>query len=120
MKLKNKVLFDTLFMTSFKKLIKQPLQVSTSVELAKTFKVLSEQQKIVMSVRNTIAENLKIIKDGKINLENDEKKLEFNKRMNELIELEFEIPLNRKLKLPNSISISGEDLIVLEDILNID
>lgn len=126
MRLKNSVLFDTAFVGAFKKLLAMPFPGITALRLIETFKVLNEQQGNVFAVRDQLIERCAELEDGKAKIENDqivwkgaEGKTEFEDEMHALIDLDFEIPLDRKIELSNRILISGEDILALKPIIDV-
>ena len=48
-----------------------------------------------------------------------ESEISFIKEMDELLQLEFEIPLKEKLKLDEKIQISGEEILILLPVIDV-
>ena len=127
MNLKNDIVFNTEFAKAFNKLMKLAFSATISLQLIATLKTLNEQQKNVFAVRDSLLDRLAKKDDaGKFKfVENmadfiDEASAsEFFKEMDELLKLEFEIPLKEKLKLDEKIQISAEDILVLKPVLDI-
>lgn len=120
MNLKNAIVFDNPFLDAFKKMLKFPLPAGVSLQLIQTFKAISEQQSNIFQVRDNLIERYGKIENGNpiFNSEEDEKS--FMTEMNNLLKLEFEVPLKEKVELSDSVNISGEEILLLKDILNVD
>lgn len=120
MKLKNSVLFDDPFLAAFQKLLKFPLPAAVSLKLVQTLKSISEQQFNVFEVRDNLMERYGRIEEGTPIFNSKEDETSFHTEMSNLLKLEFEVPLDKKVALTDSINISGEEILLLKDILDID
>jgi len=127
MKLKSEVLFKDAFGIAFQKLLKLEFPATISLQIISAVKVLAEQQKNVFAVRDSLVSRC-IIKsssggiaqdDGSIKFIDDEKREEFNKEMRSLLDTEFDIPIKEKIKLTDKIQITGNDILILQDIIDL-
>lgn len=120
MKLKYEVLFDPGFVRSLNKLTKVDLDMKDAICLAKTIKTLTEEGKIAFPIRDDLFERFGIDK-SKPNYDslNEEARSEFDQKVTELLETEFEIQLKKKIVLSSSIKgkISVDDLMTLDKIV---
>lgn len=119
MKLKNDVVFNVGFAKAFSGLLKLAFPAIISIQLVETLKALDEQQKNVFAVRDSLINRLGTREEGKVTFETKELEVEFYSEMDKLLALEFEIPLKEKLKLDNKIQISGEDILILQPVLDV-
>lgn len=120
MNLKNAVVFDNPFLEAFQKLLRFPLPAVVSLKLIQTFKAISEQQSNIFQVRDNLVDRYAKIENGKPIFNSTEDEQSFHTEMNNLLKLEFEVPLDQKVKLTDSINISGEEILLLKDILDVD
>jgi len=120
MNLKNIVVFNNPFLEAFQKLLRFPLPAGVSLKLVQTFKAISEQQSNVFQVRDNLLERYGKVEKGKPIFNSKEDEQLFHTEMNNLLKLEFEVPINQKIKLTDSINISGEEILLLKDILDVD
>lgn len=127
MRLKNSILFDVAFAGAFKKLMKVPLPGTVALRILETFKVLNEQQTNVFAVKDQLLQRCVELKDGRpLVIDNQiqwlsaESQREFETEMNSLSEMEFVIPLEHKIELSDKILISGEEILALKPIIDID
>ena len=118
MKLKNEIVFNAEFAKCFNRLLKAAFPATITLQLLETLKALDEQQKNVFSVRDSLLDRLATKETG-IKFNSPEAEKEFYDEMDKLLKLEFEIPLKEKLKLDDRIQISGEDVLILQPVLNI-
>lgn len=127
MKLRNELVFNDTFARAFGSLLKLAFPATVSLQILETFKAFNEQQKNVFSVRDSLLDRLaekdannKLVRIGEgVKFRDQESEKEFFDEMNKLLQLEFEIPLKKKLTLDDKIQISGEDLLVLQPVLDI-
>ncbi len=119
MKLKNEVVLNPAFAKAFGQLLKMPFPATVALQLIETFKALDEQQKNVFAVRDTFLERLGKRESTGVKFNSPESEKEFYDEMDKLLKLEFEIPLKDKLTLDDKIQISGEDIITLQPVLNV-
>lgn len=121
MNLKNGILFDPKFDSAFLKLIKQPFPATVSLQLVETLQKLTSQQTNVFKVRNDLMTRLvSNIENGIPNFKSKENELEFSNEINDLLKIEFEIPLKDKVILTEKLTLSGEDIIALKPILAVE
>lgn len=127
MKLKNEVVFNESFAKAFSGLLKLAFPATISLQMVETFRTLNEQQKNVFSVRDALLDRLaerdlsgQLIRlnDG-VKFKDTNSEQEFFSEMEKLLQLEFEIPLKTKIKLDDRIQISGEDILILQPVLDI-
>lgn len=121
MKLRNNVLFDEKFYAALLRLSKLDLDLKDSIPLAKTIKCLREEAATIFPIRDRIfgtygIDKVKVDTSGLT----DEQKSEFNNKIRELVETEFEVPLSQKIVLdPQQIKgkLSANDLLAITDIV---
>lgn len=121
MKLKNAVLFDEKFYTAIVKLSKISLDIGDSILLAKTIKSLKDEGAIVFPIRDKIFDSFEL-DTKKLNFDklSKEQELEFNSKIADLLNTEFEIPLSEKIKLDIKQvkgKYSADDLLTIDDIV---
>lgn len=128
MNLENIVVFDTAFKTSFGKLLRLELPASTALKLVKTVKEIDEHTKDILKVRDGLLDRYCTKDDtGKlVTTDNGAPKFTdqsaaqvFSDEMNNILKETFPVPLDRKIKLPENIAISVEDILNLEAIIEI-
>lgn len=119
MKLKNSIVLNVGFAKAFNSLLKLAFPAIVSIQLVETLKALDEQQKNVFAVRDSLISRLGKREEGKVLFDTPELEKEFYDEMDKLLDLEFEIPLKEKLKLDNKIQISGEDILILQPVLDV-
>jgi len=119
MKLKNDIVFNPGFAKSFGSLLKLAFPATLTLQLLETLKALDEQQKNVFAVRDSLIDRLGTRAEGGVKFNSPEAEKEFYDEMDKLLKLEFEIPLKEKLKLDDRIQISGEDVLTLQPVLDI-
>ena len=127
MKLKNNIFFNDAFVPAFQKLLNFDLESPISVRIIKSVKILDEQQYAVFMVRDNLLSQYatklesgapKII-NGEVYFDTPQIKAEFEKKYNDLLRDEFEIPLNEKIKLTKKHKISGLHLGAILDIVEV-
>ena len=119
MKIKNNKLFDKFFFKSLTSLSKLSLDAKYSIQLAKTIKEIKEESDIIFPIRD------KIFEEYSINMEtldvshlDKEKVEEFNNKISELLNQEFDISLVDKIPVFEiKGDITANDLLILDDIL---
>ena len=119
MKLKNYVLFDKKFFASLQKLSVLDLDVCYSIPLAKTMREIKQEATVVFPIRDKIFEEFQVTTSN-VDLLDPEKLNEFDKKIKDLLETEFEIPLLNKIVLDEKQikgKISADDLLNLTDIV---
>lgn len=119
MYLKNSVLFNQRFNEAFLRLLKQPFPATITLQLVETLYKLSEKQGSVFKVRDELINRLGKIENDTVVFNSSEAEAEFNNEMNSLLNEEFEIPIKEKIRLTDKQILSGEDIIILHDILDI-
>lgn len=119
MKLKNEIVFNSGFAKSFGSLLKLAFPATVTLQLLETLKALDEQQKNVFAVRDSLIDRLGARAESGVKFNSPEAEKEFYSEMEKLLKLEFEIPLKEKLKLDDRIQISGEDVLTLQPVLDV-
>jgi len=128
MNVQNDIFFRPNFTVAFKKLISYDLEASVSVRLLKSVKVLDEQQYAVMTTRDKILKEFAkvdesgeiITNNGMATFEDREKALGFQGKLDELLRDEFELPLEKPVKIDKSTKISAQFLEALEGIAEVE
>jgi len=118
MKIKNKV-FETLTANKTQSIMSKEFTATTSFQLARIFSKLESESKIYFSEKQKLANKYAIkdndgkpvIKDGNYTISNVD---EFSKELNELLEIEIELGLDKiKMNLENEPNFTVEEMIVL-------
>jgi len=99
-------------------LILKPLPVKEAYKVAKLAKELREKEEVYREAKTAIFRKYGKEKNGKIEImkKNQEKALE---EINELIAVKEEYSLKDKIKLPEDIELSAQQIILLEDLVEI-
>lgn len=116
------------FLDAVRKLLKVPMPVKTSFKLAKSVKAISEQYDAALEQRTEL-----IKRHGKDNgkggfdvrLSSPEEQKVFFEQLNELNDIEFEIPLEgkidpEKINFTDDVQMSTAEFLALASILKID
>lgn len=117
MKLKNAILFDPNFPGALKRLMGKELPSAISLQLVDTFKTLGDRERSVFEVRDKLVERCGTRTESGVQYKSPEDQVTFEKEMQDLLDIEFEVPLKEKLKLAPNIMISGDDILALESII---
>jgi len=118
MKIKNDI-FEGGKTEALNELIMQPLPVSESYKLMKFVKELKEKEEVYRGAKMAIFKKYGEEKEDKtieIKKENQEKAV---KELDELIGMEEEYSLDRKIVLPKEIQFSAAQLMLLEDLIDV-
>jgi hypothetical protein len=124
MKLPNKIFFDQKFNSSLKKIINLDLPVKDSLALARLLHTMKSEGSIVAEIKDKLLAEYEVTFEGnRMIVKDPEKSSEFISKVEELLNLEFEISLDNKIKLtPENCKgvISTSDILNLEPILQVD
>lgn len=119
MKIEN-MIFEDGRIAAINELILEPLPVSESYKLMKFAKELKEKEDVYRGAKISIFKKYgKELKDGSMEIKkgNEEKA---RKELDELLAVEEEYSLDKKIKLPSDISLSAQQLLLLEEIVEIE
>lgn len=127
MKLKNIIVMSPSFVHSMEKLIKKELPVKDCFALAKVTKEINEILSVIDSAKKAIVDRfaekdengkLKFEEDGRPVFKTEEDKKIFLDELKKLGEEEFDISLKKKIQLPDSITMTVDEIIALEEIVD--
>jgi len=116
MKLKNKI-FSEETVSAVNELMKQPLSAVEAFKLAKLSRQLIEKQGIYLEARLGVFKKFGVLKDKQYVLK-PEKMEEAQKELADLVQMENEYDFE-KIKIGNDIKLSGSQVMLLEDIIEI-
>jgi hypothetical protein len=127
MNVRNEIVFNDAFAKTFMKMLKMAFPATVAIQIVETFSRLNEQQKNVFAVRDSLLERLadkdssgKVkVANSNIVFKNKADEEEFISEMDKLLNSEFEIPLKEKIKLDDKIQISGEEILILKPVLDV-
>lgn len=117
MLVKNRVLFDAVFSTSLRKILKLDLDWDIAIQLAKTVQILDSERAIVYPLLNSLMLDYGVEEMSEtVRIKDEDRKEEFLSKLENLMSQEFEIPLKNKLDL-KGYKITTEDILNLKDIV---
>lgn len=120
MKLTYAYIFNPNFLDTLFSLIDKSLPMHTALDIARVTKAVKLEQQTVFPVRDALLKEFGVTGfNNDIPILEDSSKLdEFNSKVNEMMSVEFDIPLDKKITLPESIEVTPAQLLSLEPILD--
>ena len=114
--LKNFLLFNDEFTVAINSLLDYKLTIKTSIEIAKLLTEIENQRNIVFKVRDSIFKRYNTQLGAPIDLPEDKRK-EFDEELKILINNEFEISRETKIKLPENVEMYPRTALLLTQII---
>lgn len=127
MKLKNGLVTASEFNSSLKKLVTIEMSAKDCLSLAKAVRVIQQQQEDVRSTREAIIKQHCILgddgnpqtKDNQAVFKSDEDKKAAFQKVTDILNEEFEIPLEKPIEIDGEVKLTPGDYLVLEGLIDI-
>lgn len=128
MKLTNLQILNPQFVPALEKILKKEIPLSTCEELAKIILDIEERSKLIEKVRSAMIDKYlekddkgqPVVIDGnQPKYKSPEGQQKFMGELNELLKGEFEVQLTNKVNLEESDKMSGQEYLLVKDLINI-
>jgi len=122
MKLKRSITINPNYIEAVSKVSHLSLPMKQAVSLVKIIRVLQEETEVTKHVSMDLMKEFGIKAITNQGLEFEDESLfdseKFNRKWDDLMEQEFDIPLEEKISLPESAVISASDLLTLSELID--